>query len=81
MTRKQEVIRALKNHNGGADTLIKEQIAEFFGTLQSGNKKKRTNRGPVKRLTEGVPAFEGKYYLVSDIAEAYIRKEEIGGVR
>lgn len=62
---KGKVIRSLKNHNQGAEVLTKSQIARFLGS--------RPDKDRVKRLVKDLPAFEHKYYLVSDVADAYIR--------
>jgi hypothetical protein len=66
MTDKQKVVGALKNHNNGAEVLTKAQIARFLGSRQ--------DKDRVKRLVDNLPAYENKYYLVSDVADAYIRK-------
>lgn len=65
MTERQKVINGLKNHNKGAEVMKKSEIARFLGSRQ--------DKDRVKRLVKDLPAFEGKYYLVSDVADAYIR--------
>lgn len=65
MTNKQKIVSALKNHNKGAEVITKSQIARCLGT--------RPDKDRVKRLVQDLPAYEHKYYLVSDVAEAFIR--------
>lgn len=59
MTDKQSLIRALQQFNGGAGVITKAQFARFMGVSHQRAK---------KRLA-GLPAFDGKYYLLSDVAE------------
>lgn len=60
---KQTVIRAIQNYNNGAGVILVSEFARFLGVGDHAAKKK----------LNGLPAFEGKYYLVSDVADMLIR--------
>lgn len=62
---RQKVIKELRKHNDGAGVLNKTQIAEFLQD-RTGDRRK------VNRLVKGLMAFEGKYYLISDVADAFV---------
>lgn len=65
---KQALIRSLKLFNDGAGVMTVSQFARFLGVSDHCAKKKLA----------GLPAFEGKYYLVNDIANMLIRGMEGG---
>lgn len=65
MTDKQKVAAELKKYNGGAGVISKSEIARFM------NLKKATSR--VDRLVADLKRYEGRVYLVTDVAEAYVQ--------
>lgn len=60
---RQGIVRALKEHTGGASVITTAQFARFLGVSHQ--------RAKVK--LSGLPAFEGKYYLAQDVADMLIR--------
>ena len=66
MTEKQKVKEALRQSTGGAEVITLTQLARFFG------RKKPT--AVDYRLTEGLEKFEGKWYLLSDVADAITKR-------
>lgn len=65
MTDKQMIMQGMKRCNNGAEVITKSQIARFMGN------KAPTQR--VYRLVRDLKKYEKKYYLVSDVAEAYLQ--------
>lgn len=61
---KQAVIRALQQYNKGAAVIKASQFAQFLGV----------ERHTAKRKLAGLPAFEGIYYLVSDVADLWMKE-------
>ena len=60
---RQGIVRALKEHTGGASVITTAQFARFLGVSHQ--------RAKVK--LSGLPAYEGKYYLAQDVADMLIR--------
>lgn len=70
-TDKQAVIRSLQKFNDGAGVITVAQFSKFLGMK---------SREKAKKKLAGLPAFEGKYYMVTDVADLWIRNlEEAGG--
>lgn len=65
MTDKQRIMQGMKRCNNGAEVITKSQIARFMGN------KLPTQR--VYRLVRDLRQYEGKYYLVDEVAEAYLQ--------
>ena len=65
MTDKQKIASELKKYNNSSGLITKAQIARFVGS------KKPNAR--VYRLVKELTAYSGRYYLVSDVAEAIAR--------
>lgn len=67
MTEKQKIISGLKRCNKGAEVINKEQIAKFLGS--------RSDKDRVRRIVKDLHSYEEKhkFYLVTDVAEAYMR--------
>ena len=65
---RQAVIRALQKFNNGAGVILVSEFARFLGV---------SDRCAKKKLA-GLPAYEGKFYLVSDVADLLIRGMEGG---
>jgi len=65
MTEKQKISEELKKYNNRAGFITKAQIAMAFGT-------KKPNKR-VYRMVENLTAYDGRYYLVPDVAEAIIK--------
>ena len=66
MASKKEIISELKQYSNNSGVIIKQQIAEYYGTKKPGTR--------VNRLVENLPAVEGKYYFVQDVAEELLRR-------
>ena len=66
MTDKQKIANELKKYNGRAGVITKSQIARFLGTNKAGAR--------VQRLVADLDAYDGRYYLVPDVAEAFMRR-------
>lgn len=60
---RQALIRALKQYSGGAGVIKASQFAQFLGV----------NRHTAKRKLAGLPAYEGIYYLVTDVADLVMK--------
>lgn len=60
---RQGIVRALKEHTGGASVITTAQFSRFLGVSHQRAKAKLS----------GLPAFEGKYYLAQDVADMLIR--------
>lgn len=65
MTDKQKIISSLMKYNDRAMVITKAQIAKALGTKKSGDR--------VERLVGNLDSYDRKYYLVSDVAEAFLR--------
>lgn len=65
MTDKQKITAALMRYNDHAMVITKSQIAKALGTKKSGDR--------VERLVGDLDSYDRKYYLVSDVAEAFLR--------
>ncbi len=63
MENKQTLIRALKQYTNGAMVIKAAEFARFLGVSHQVAKSKLA----------GLPAFEGKYYLLNDVADLMIR--------
>jgi len=63
-TDKQAVIRVMQQYNDGAGVILASQFARFLGIGDHAAKKKLA----------GLPAFEGKYYMLTDVADLWIRE-------
>ena len=63
MTDKQKVANELQKYNDRAGVITKSQIARFLGEKKPGAR--------VNRLVENLDAYECRYYLVQDVAEAF----------
>lgn len=68
---KQAVVRALQKYNNGAGVITVAEFARFLGF---------TSHAKVKRKLATLPAFEGKYYLVTDVADLWLRGIQEGGI-
>lgn len=66
MASKKELIAELKEYSNNGGVMMKEQISNYLGTKKAGTR--------VNRLVENLPAFEGKYYFVQDVAEELLRR-------
>lgn len=60
---RQGIVRALKEHTGGASVITTAQFARFLGVSHQ--------RAKVK--LSGLPAFEKKYYFLPDVADLLIK--------
>lgn len=60
---RQAVIRAIQKYNDGAGVILVSQFARFLGIGYHAAKKKLA----------GLPAYEGKYFLVTDVADMLIK--------
>lgn len=69
MTDKQKVANELQKYNGRAGVITKSQIARFLGIKQAGSR--------VNRLVADLDAYDGRYYLVQDVAEAFVRRRNV----
>ena len=65
MTDKQKVTKALMKYNDQAGVITKSQIARFLGTKKSGDR--------VERLVGNLDSYDRKYYLVTDVADEFLR--------
>ena len=63
---KKSLKSELKTHTDGASVITKTQLARFFGF------KKPTTR--IDDIVSDLTAIDGKYYLISDIAEVLERR-------
>lgn len=66
MTNKQKVGDALRQSAGGAEVITISQLARFFG--------RKKPSAVDYRLTEGLEKIEGKWYLLSDVADAIAKR-------
>lgn len=62
-TDRQALIRSFQRVTDGAQVITAAQFAKFLGISHRHAKKK----------LEGLPAFEGRYYLLTDVADMWIR--------
>ena len=62
-TDKQAVIRVMQKYNKGAGVITASQFARFLGVKDHAAKKKLA----------GLSAFEGKYYMIGDVADLWLR--------
>lgn len=60
---RQGIVRALKEHTGGASVITAAEFARFLGI---------SDRRAKQKLS-GLPAFEGKYYLAQDVADMILK--------
>ena len=65
---KQDITRSLQSYNSGAGVICKAQIGRFLGEQKPG---RRTDK-----ITAGLTAIDGKWYLVTDVAGAILRRME-----
>lgn len=65
MSDKKKICEELKKYNNRSGLITKSQIARFVGT------KKPNAR--VYRLVKDLTVYSGRYYLVTDVAEAIAR--------
>lgn len=61
---KQGMIRAMQQYCGGAAVITASQFARFLGVASTAK---------AKRKLADLPAFEGKYYLVTDVADLWLQ--------
>lgn len=66
-TDKQAVIRAMQKYNNGAGVIVASEFARFLGV------------GPqkAKEKLKSLPAFEGKYYLLADVADYWLKELKV----
>ncbi len=64
-TDKQEIIREMMKYTGGAGVITVTQFMRFIGMK---------SREKAKKKLAGLPAFEGKYYLLDDVADLWLRE-------
>ena len=63
-TDKQAVIRNLQQHTKGASVITVSQFSRFLGV----------DRSTARRKLAGLPRFENKFYLISDVADLWLRE-------
>lgn len=61
---KQAVIRVLQKYNKGAGVIKASQFAQFLGV----------DRHTAKRKLAGLPAYQGIYYMVGDVADRVLKE-------
>jgi len=62
-TDKAAVMRTLQQYTKGAAVITVSQFGRFLGV----------DRSTARRKLAGLPKFENKFYLLSDVADMYIR--------
>lgn len=62
---RQNLVRALKSHSDGADVITKSQFMSFMGIKKYDH---------IKKYLSGLDAIDGKYYLISEVAGALLRR-------
>ena len=62
-TDKKAVMRAMQAYTNGAAVITVSQYGRFLGV----------DRSTARRKLAGLPAFDNKYYLLTDVADLWIR--------
>ena len=62
---KQKLQAALKRHTQGAEVITKQQICSFMGIKKQDH---------IRKYTDGLQALDGKYYLISEIADRMMQR-------
>ena len=61
---KKAVMREMQQHTKGASVITVSQFGRFLGV----------DRSTARRKLAGLPRFENKFYLISDVADLWIRE-------
>lgn len=62
-TDKRAVMRIMQQYANGAAVITVSQFSRFLGV----------DRSTARRKLAGLPCFEGKFFLISDVADMWIR--------
>lgn len=62
-TDKAAVMRTMQQYTDGAAVITVSQFGRFLGV----------DRSTARRKLKGLPKFENKFYLVSDVADLWLR--------
>ena len=63
-TAKAAVIRTMQQYTDGAAVITVSQFGRFLGV----------DRSTARRKLAGLPRFENKFYLISDVADLWLRE-------
>ena len=63
-TDKAAVIRTMQQYTDGAAVITVSQFGRFLGV----------DRSTARRKLAGLPRFENKFYLISDVADLWLRE-------